>query len=116
MEAWENHVKQMIRTRLWTLATERSDDLRAILAGGAPIPMYEVVIQYFRSHAADWDWFFQHKELLVEKHGAYLNTDHYELVDRIFLWYAKIRKRKVQKKSVLDEVIKRIDKQIYDDV
>jgi len=115
MEAWGRYIKQMIRTRLWTLATETPDYLRMTITGGAPTPMYEVVIQYFRSHTRDWDWFLQHKELLVEKQGDYANPDHYELVDRIFWWYAKL-KGKIRKKTVLKDAIKQIDNQIYGDV
>lgn len=116
MEFYEQYIKQMIRTRLWTLATEKPNKLRLIISCGTPEPLYEVLIRYFKDNSVDWDWFLQNQELLIKQRNGYLNSDHYELVDRIFQWFLSIRKRKAEKKNALKEAIERIDNQIYGDI
>lgn len=113
MEFYEQYIKQMIRTRLWTLATEKPNKLRLIISCGTPEPLYEVLIRYFKDNSVDWEWVLQNQELLIKQRNGYLNSDHYELVDRIFRWFLSIRKRKAEKKNALKEAIERIDNQIY---
>ncbi len=113
MEFYEQCIKQMIRTRLWTLTTEKPNKLRLIISCGTPEPLYEVLIRYFKDNSEDWEWVLQNQELLIKQRNGYLSSDHYELVDRIFRWYLSIRKIKVEKKNVLKEAIERIDNQIY---
>ncbi|MFQ6125140.1 MAG: hypothetical protein ACE5R6_11135 [Candidatus Heimdallarchaeota archaeon] len=116
MEFYEQHIKQMIRTRLWTLATEKPNKLHLIISSGTPEPLYQVLIHYFQDNSTDWEWFLQNQEFLIKHRNEYLDADHYELVDRIFQWYLRTRKRKVLKKNTLKEAIERIDKQIYGDI
>ncbi len=116
MELYEQYIKQMIRTRLWTLATEKLNKLRVMNLCGTPVPFYQVLIRYFQYNSTDWEWFLQNQEFLIKHRNDYLNSDHYELVDRIFQWYLSTRKRNVIKKNTLKEAIERIDNQIYGDI
>lgn len=86
-----------------------------IISCGTPEPLYEV-LRYIEDDSEDWEWVLQNQELLIKQRNGYLNSDHYELVDRIFRWFLSIRKRKAEKKNVLKEAIERIDNQIYSDI